>query len=156
MISLCCGSDFHRFGYSIHGSFLITLFFSTEKPPQKKTKTASTDYFEEKANETTEFSTETETEEKPLSNLSDYEKCSIFPQKLHQLLKNNEVRVARFARVANRITHSLTVPHHVTIEPEKFTRIMNKVSRTGKKKVKLDSILRNLYRWYVLACAERH
>ena len=79
--------------------------------------------------------------EKPepiLSKLSEYEKCSIFPQKLHALLKNNEAPDAIWW---------LEDGESFAIEPEQFTKVMNKVSRTGKKQVKLDSILRNLYRW---------
>ena len=70
--------------------------------------------------------------------LSDYEKCSIFPQKLMQLLKNEEAPDAIWW---------LEDGESFAIEQENFTKVMNKVSRTGKKKVKLDSILRNLYRW---------
>ncbi|CAB9527699.1 HSF-type DNA-binding [Seminavis robusta] len=72
------------------------------------------------------------------SNLSDYEKCSIFPQKLMQLLKNDEAPDAIWW---------LEDGESFAIEQEQFTKVMNKVSRTSKKKVKLDSILRNLYRW---------
>lgn len=70
--------------------------------------------------------------------LSDYEKCSIFPQKLMQLLKNDEAPDAIWW---------LEDGESFAIEQENFTKVMNKVSRTSKKKVKLDSILRNLYRW---------
>jgi HSF-type DNA-binding len=72
------------------------------------------------------------------SRLSDYEKCSIFPQKLMQLLKNEEDTGAIWW---------LDDGECFAIEQEQFTKVMNKVSRTSKKKVKLDSILRNLYRW---------
>lgn len=70
--------------------------------------------------------------------LSDYEKCSIFPQKLMQLLKNDEAPDAIWW---------LEDGESFAIEQENFTKVMNKVSRTSKKQVKLDSILRNLYRW---------
>ena len=70
--------------------------------------------------------------------LSDYEKCSIFPQKLMKLLKNNESPNAIWW---------LEDGASFALEPEQFTKVMNKVSRTSKKQVKLDSILRNLYRW---------
>ena len=76
--------------------------------------------------------------EAPPGNLSDYEKCSIFPQKLMQLLKNNENPDAIWW---------LEDGESFALEPEQFTKVMNKVSRTSKKQVKLDSILRNLYRW---------
>jgi HSF-type DNA-binding len=72
------------------------------------------------------------------ASLSDYEKCSIFPQKLMQLLKNEEDTGAIWW---------LEDGKSFAIEQEQFTKVMNKVSRTSKKKVKLDSILRNLYRW---------
>jgi len=72
------------------------------------------------------------------SSLTDYEKCSIFPQKLMQLLKNEEAPDAIWW---------LEDGESFAIEQEQFTKVMNKVSRTSKKKVKLDSILRNLYRW---------
>lgn len=73
-----------------------------------------------------------------VNNLSDYEKCSIFPQKLHQLLKSGDAPGAIWW---------LEDGESFAIEPEKFTKVMNKLSRTAKKHVKLDSILRNLYRW---------
>jgi len=96
-----------------------------EDPSAKEEKTAAAAVVEED-------------NEPKVSNLSDYEKCSIFPQKLMQLLKNDEAPDAIWW---------LDDGASFAIEPEKFTTIMNKVSRTSKKKVKLDSILRNLYRW---------
>ena len=79
-----------------------------------------------------------ESEASGVASLSDYEKCSIFPQKLMQLLKNEEDSSAIWW---------LEDGESFAIEQEQFTKVMNKVSRTSKKKVKLDSILRNLYRW---------